>query len=144
MIWKLATIVINTNPFPLPCGKTLPGWVEPPRPDQFPAVTRIRRTKSPGGPERPQRSPWRPENRKRQTAYLGRERWPSCLCRSPGCSQPGRAAALMLWGVFAGEADRVPGLGQHAPDECPDAGKGALHHARPEWQPSQAFHHGEW
>ncbi|XP_041334815.1 ras GTPase-activating protein nGAP isoform X8 [Pyrgilauda ruficollis] len=46
--------------------------------------------------------------------------------------------------IPTGEADRVPGLGQHAPDECPDAGKGALHHARPEWQPSQAFHHGEW
>ncbi|XP_063262628.1 ras GTPase-activating protein nGAP isoform X7 [Prinia subflava] len=46
--------------------------------------------------------------------------------------------------IPTGEADRVPGLGQHAPDERPDAGKGALHHARPEWQPSQAFHHGEW
>ncbi|XP_031973372.1 ras GTPase-activating protein nGAP isoform X7 [Corvus moneduloides] len=46
--------------------------------------------------------------------------------------------------IPTGEADRVPGLGQHTPDGCPDAGKGALHHARPEWQPSQAFHHGEW
>ncbi|XP_071420837.1 ras GTPase-activating protein nGAP isoform X3 [Pithys albifrons albifrons] len=46
--------------------------------------------------------------------------------------------------IPTGEADRVPGLCQHAADERPDAGEGALHHARPEWQPSQAFHHGEW
>lgn len=67
---------------------------------------------------------------------------PAASAQSPG--RAGCAAALMLGAVFAGEADRVPGLGQHAPDERPDAGKGALHHARPEWQPSQAFHHGEW
>ncbi|XP_027514194.1 ras GTPase-activating protein nGAP isoform X1 [Corapipo altera] len=46
--------------------------------------------------------------------------------------------------IPTGEADRVPGLGQHAADERPDAGEGALHHARPEWEPPQAFHHGEW
>lgn len=56
---------------------------------------------------------------------------------------------LWLCGVFvAGEADRVPGLCQHAADECPDASEGALQHASPQWhlphQPHQAFHHGEW
>lgn len=56
---------------------------------------------------------------------------------------------LWLCGVFvAGEADRVPGLCQHAADECPDTGEGALQHASPQWhlphQSHQAFHHGEW
>ncbi|XP_042675207.1 ras GTPase-activating protein nGAP isoform X3 [Centrocercus urophasianus] len=50
--------------------------------------------------------------------------------------------------IQTGEADRVPGLCQHAADECPDAGEGALQHASPQWhlphQPHQAFHHGEW
>ncbi|XP_068547332.1 ras GTPase-activating protein nGAP isoform X4 [Anas acuta] len=50
--------------------------------------------------------------------------------------------------IQTGEADRVPGLCQHAADECPDASEGALQHASPQWhlphQPHQAFHHGEW
>ncbi|XP_055580661.1 ras GTPase-activating protein nGAP isoform X4 [Falco cherrug] len=50
--------------------------------------------------------------------------------------------------IPTGEADRVPGLCQHAADECPDAGEGALQHASPQWhlphQSHQAFHHGEW
>ncbi|XP_061201601.1 ras GTPase-activating protein nGAP isoform X4 [Neopsephotus bourkii] len=50
--------------------------------------------------------------------------------------------------IQTGEADHVPGLCQHAADECPDAGEGALQHASPQWhlphQSHQAFHHGEW
>ncbi|XP_068807864.1 ras GTPase-activating protein nGAP isoform X3 [Struthio camelus] len=50
--------------------------------------------------------------------------------------------------IQTGEADRVPGLCQHAADECPDASEGALQHASPQWrlapQSYQAFHHGEW
>ncbi|XP_030350989.1 ras GTPase-activating protein nGAP isoform X6 [Strigops habroptila] len=50
--------------------------------------------------------------------------------------------------IQTGEADHVPGLCQHAADECPDTGEGALQHASPQWhlphQSHQAFHHGEW
>ncbi|XP_075792985.1 ras GTPase-activating protein nGAP isoform X5 [Pelodiscus sinensis] len=50
--------------------------------------------------------------------------------------------------IQTGEADRVSGLSQHAADECPDAGEGAVQHASPQWhlphKPHQAFHHGEW
>ncbi|XP_071607263.1 ras GTPase-activating protein nGAP isoform X3 [Heliangelus exortis] len=50
--------------------------------------------------------------------------------------------------IQTGEADRLPGLGQHAADECPDPSEGALQRPglqrSPLWQPHQALHHGEW
>lgn len=112
--------------------------MEPPRLDPFPAVTRICRAKKPW---RATEEPVAPRKQKEADSPSRQ----GMLAQLPlPRAQAGRAAALTLWGVFAGEADPVPGLGQHAADECPDAGKGALHHARPEWQPSQALHHGEW